>query len=78
MGGRHQGQFPRICCQRRLGRNAEDFKNRYVFLRALLDNLHKNNVEPFYLDMRANNDIVIRPKKLSQTNSENRGLTTGG
>ena len=59
-------------------RNAEDFKNRYVFLRALLDNLHKNNVEPFYLDMRANNDIVIRPKKLSQTNSENRGLTTGG
>ena len=59
-------------------RDAKDFKNRYIFLRALLDNLHKNNVEPFYLDMRANNDIVIRPKKLSQTNSENRGLTTGG
>lgn len=59
-------------------RNAEDFKNRYVFLRALLDNLRKNNVEPFYLDMRAMNDIVIRPKKLSQTNSENRGQTTGG
>ncbi len=59
-------------------RNAEDFKNRYVFLRALLDNLRKNNVEPFYLDMRALNAIVIRPKKLSQTNSENRGLTTGG
>ncbi|MBQ3643091.1 MAG: FtsQ-type POTRA domain-containing protein [Candidatus Riflebacteria bacterium] len=59
-------------------RNAEDFKNRYVFLRALLDNLRKNNVEPFYLDMRALNDIVIRPQKISQTNSENRGLTTGG
>ncbi len=59
-------------------RNAEDFKNRYVFLRALLDNLRKNNVEPFYLDMRALNDIVIRPRKISQTNSENRGLTTGG
>jgi cell division protein FtsQ len=59
-------------------RNAEDFKNRYVFLCALLDNLHKNNVEPFYLDMRALNDIVIRPKKITQTNSENRGLTTGG
>lgn len=59
-------------------RNAEDFKNRYVFLRALLDNLHKNNVEPFYLDMRALNDIVIRPKKITQANSENRGQTTGG
>ena len=59
-------------------RNAEDFKNRYIFLRALLDNLRKNNVEPFYLDMRAMNDIVIRPKKISQTNSENRGQTTGG
>ncbi len=59
-------------------RNAEDFNNRYVFLRALLDNLHKNNVEPFYLDMRALNDIVIRPRKLSKANSENRGLTTGG
>ncbi len=59
-------------------RSAEDLKKRYVFLRALLDNLHKNNVETFYLDMRASNDIVIRPKKLFQTNSENRGLTTGG
>ena len=33
--------------------SAEDFKTRYVFLRALLDNLRKNNVETFYLDMRA-------------------------
>lgn len=59
-------------------RSAEDFKNRYVFLRALLDNLRKNNVETFYLDMRALNDIVIRPRKLSQTNIGNRGLTSGG
>ena len=58
-------------------RSAEDMKNRFVFLRALLDNLQKNNVETFYLDMRALNDIVIRPKKLLQTNSENRGNTTG-
>lgn len=59
-------------------RNAKDFKKRYIFLRALLDNLHKNNVEPFYLDMRALNDIVIRPRKLSQTNLGNRGQTNGG
>lgn len=60
-------------------RNAKDFKNRYVFLLALLDNLHKNNVEPFYLDMRALNDVVIRPrKKLTQTNLENKGQTNGG
>lgn len=59
-------------------RSAEDFKNRYVFLRALLDNLHKNNVEPFYLDMRALRDVVIRPRKLSETNLGNRGQTNGG
>ena len=40
--------------------------------------IRNNNVEPFYLDMRATNDIVIRPKKILQTNSENRGQTTGG
>ncbi|NCB37838.1 MAG: FtsQ-type POTRA domain-containing protein [Erysipelotrichia bacterium] len=44
-------------------KSLEDFKNRYDFLRALLDNLRKNNVEPFYLDMRAPSEIVVRPRK---------------
>jgi cell division protein FtsQ len=43
-------------------RSLEDFKKRYLFLRALLDNLRKNNVEPIYLDMRAPSEIVVRPK----------------
>lgn len=43
-------------------KNADDFKKRYDFLNALLDNLRKNNVEPFYLDMRGDH-IVVRPKK---------------
>ena len=42
-----------------------DFKNRYNFLRALLDNLRDNNVEPIYLDMRAPSEstVVVRKKK---------------
>lgn len=43
-------------------KSADDFKKRYDFLNALLDNLRKNNVEPFYLDMRGDH-IVVRPKK---------------
>ncbi len=43
-------------------RSLEDFKKRYLFLRALLDNLRKNNVEPIYLDMRAPSEIVVRPR----------------
>jgi len=57
-------------------RSLEDFKNRYDFLRALLDNLRKNNVEPIYLDMRAPNQIVVRPKKNSAVRS--RGSIAGG
>jgi len=57
-------------------RSLEDFKNRYDFLRALLDNLRKNNVEPIYLDMRAPNQIVVRPRKSS--GSRNRGSIAGG
>lgn len=44
-------------------KNLEDFRERYVFLYALLDNLKKNNVEPDTLDMRAPNEIVVKPKK---------------
>lgn len=58
--------------------NVEDFKNRYDFLRALLDNLRKNNVEPFYLDMRAPNEIVVRPKKGTGASQRNRGPVAGG
>ncbi len=59
-------------------RSVEDFKNRYDFLRALLDNLRKNNVEPFYLDMRAPSEIVVRPKKSTGATNENRGSESGG
>ncbi len=46
-----------------LPKSLEDFKERHAFLRALLDNLKKNNVEPEYLDMRAPNDIVVKPRR---------------
>ncbi len=59
-------------------RSVEDFKNRYDFLRALLDNLRKNNVEPFYLDMRAPSEIVVRPKTHTGATKENRGSNSGG
>ena len=42
-------------------RSVEDFNERFDFLCTLLDNLRKNNVEPRYLDMRAPNNIVVRP-----------------
>jgi len=42
-------------------RDMNDFKIRFNFLRALLDKLKANNVDTFYLDMRAP-DIVVRPK----------------
>jgi len=41
----------------------DDLKTRIGFLRALLDNLKKNNIEPAYLDLRAPNQIVVKPKK---------------
>lgn len=44
-------------------KSLEDFRARYVFLCALLDNLKKNNVEPDTLDMRAPNEIVVKPKR---------------
>lgn len=59
-------------------RSLEDFKNRYDFLRALLDNLRKNNVEPIYLDMRAPNQIVVRPRKSSGAKEGGRGPIAGG
>lgn len=59
-------------------KSVEDFKNRYDFLRALLDNLRKNNVEPFYLDMRAPSEIVVRPKNSTGVSEKNRGPVTGG
>ncbi|OQA05177.1 MAG: Cell division protein DivIB [bacterium ADurb.Bin374] len=46
-----------------LPKSLEDFKERHAFLRALLDNLKKNNVEPEYLDMRAPSDIVVKPRR---------------
>ncbi len=45
-------------------KSLEDFKERFLFLCALLDNLRKNNVEPDYLDMRAPSEIVVRPRRL--------------
>jgi cell division protein FtsQ len=59
-------------------RSLEDFKNRYDFLRALLDNLQKNNVEPIYLDMRAPSEIVVRPRKKTGASEGNRGSVKGG
>jgi len=50
-----------------LPKSLEDFKERHAFLRALLDNLKKNNVEPEYLDMRAPNDIVVKPRRARNT-----------
>lgn len=58
-------------------RSREDFKKRYDFLRALLDNLRKNNVEPIYLDMRAPS-IVVRPRKKTGVSEGNRGSIGGG
>ncbi len=48
-------------------RSLEDLRARFGFLRALLDNLRKNNVEPEYLDLRAPNDIVVKPRKPIRT-----------
>ncbi|MBF0500247.1 MAG: FtsQ-type POTRA domain-containing protein [Candidatus Riflebacteria bacterium] len=48
-------------------KNLDDFRERYVFLCALLDNLKKNNVEPDTLDMRAPNEIVVKPKKMRKS-----------
>ncbi len=45
-------------------KSLEDFKARFLFLCALLDNLRKNNVEPDYLDMRAPSEIVVKPRRL--------------
>ena len=58
-------------------RNLEDLKKRYNFLRALLDNLRKNNVEPIYLDMRAPS-IVVRPRKKTGASEGSRGSVAGG
>ncbi|MFZ5950265.1 MAG: cell division protein FtsQ/DivIB [Candidatus Rifleibacteriota bacterium] len=58
-------------------RSLEDFKNRYNFLRALLDNLRKNNVEPIYLDMRAPS-IVVKPRKKTGASEGRRGSSSGG
>jgi cell division protein FtsQ len=58
-------------------KSLEDFKNRFTFLRALLDNLRENNVEPIYLDMRAPN-IVVRPKKNYGVSEGSRGSVAGG
>jgi cell division protein FtsQ len=58
-------------------RSLEDFKKRYDFLRALLDNLRKNNVEPIYLDMRAPS-IVVRPRKKTGASEGSRGSVAGG
>ncbi|NLI77420.1 MAG: FtsQ-type POTRA domain-containing protein [Candidatus Riflebacteria bacterium] len=41
----------------------DDLKNRFDYLRALLDNLKRNNVEPEYIDLRAPNEIVVKPRK---------------
>lgn len=58
----------------------DDFKNRYLFLRALLDNLRKNNVEPIYLDMRAPSEsvIVVRPKNKKGVIKESGDSIAGG
>lgn len=45
-------------------KNLDDFKNRYDFLLTLLDNLRKNNVEPFYLDMRGDHFVVCPQKNV--------------
>lgn len=58
-------------------RSLDDLKKRYNFLRALLDNLRKNNVEPIYLDMRAPS-IVVRPRKKTGASEGNRGSVAGG
>lgn len=47
-------------------KSLEDFKERFHFLCALLDNLRKNNVEPDYLDMRAPSEIVVKPRRLKR------------
>lgn len=44
-------------------KSLSDFKARFTFLCALLDNLQKNAVEPDYLDMRAQNEIVVMPRR---------------
>ncbi len=58
-------------------RSLEDFKKRFTFLRALLDNLRENNVEPIYLDMRAPS-IVVRPQKTTGASEGSRGSVAGG
>jgi cell division septal protein FtsQ len=45
-------------------KSLEDLAIRFDFLRALLDNLRKNNVEPDYLDMRAPSEIVVKPRRM--------------
>jgi len=63
-------------------KSLEDFRSRYVFLCALLDNLKKNNVEPDTLDMRAPNEIVVKPKRarrpMPTEGSTRRSASAGG
>ncbi len=49
--------------ERVMPKSLDDFKARYTFLGALLDNLKRNAVEPDYLDMRAQNEIVVMPRR---------------
>lgn len=58
-------------------RGIEDLRHRFAFLRALLDNLRKNNVEPEYLDLRAPNDIVVKPKKPIRTSEGGKPSVAG-
>jgi len=67
-----------ISGERVIPKNLDDFKERYDFLRALLDNLKKNRVEPEYLDMRAPNDIVFRPKRAKKNIEGSRSSVVGG
>jgi cell division septal protein FtsQ len=55
-----------------------DFKSRYVFLCALLDNLKRNRVEPEYLDLRAPNEIVVKPRREKRPSEGGKGPVAGG
>lgn len=61
-----------------LPKSLKDFKERHAFLRALLDNLKKNNVEPEYLDMRAPSDIIVKPRRARNSMEGNTKPRAGG
>ncbi|MBF0410560.1 MAG: FtsQ-type POTRA domain-containing protein [Candidatus Riflebacteria bacterium] len=63
--------------ERVIPKSLEDFSFRFDFLCSLLDNLRKNNVEPDVVDMRAQSEIVVKPKRSVKTPEGSKSRSAG-